>query len=238
MPAAVLWDMDGTLVDTEPSWIASEFELAERHGGTWSRQHALNIVGRDLLDAGRYSASRWASSSRLSGSSTNCSTASSRASRRTCRGGRARVRLLEGLRSAGTPCALVTMSYRRFVDPILAELDAAAFGAVVTGETLERGKPHPEPYLTAAAALGVSAGECLAIEDSSTGVTSAIAAGCTVLVIPNHVAVDPGPGRVFRNSLADLTVRDLFALFASDPTASSVGQRIQHDVGRERVAGR
>jgi beta-phosphoglucomutase-like phosphatase (HAD superfamily) len=53
-PAAVLWDMDGTLVDTEPYWIASEFELAERHGGEWTRQHALNIVGKDLLDAARY----------------------------------------------------------------------------------------------------------------------------------------------------------------------------------------
>ena len=53
-PAAVLWDMDGTLVDTEPYWIASEFALAERYGGTWSTEQALNLVGLDLLDSGRY----------------------------------------------------------------------------------------------------------------------------------------------------------------------------------------
>ena len=53
-PAAVLWDMDGTLVDTEPYWIETEYALAQRHGGTWSDEHALNLVGNDLLDSGRY----------------------------------------------------------------------------------------------------------------------------------------------------------------------------------------
>ena len=53
-PAAVLWDMDGTLVDTEPYWIESEFELIEEHGGTWSHEHAMNLVGNDLLESGRY----------------------------------------------------------------------------------------------------------------------------------------------------------------------------------------
>ncbi|MSZ76145.1 MAG: HAD hydrolase-like protein, partial [Actinobacteria bacterium] len=53
-PAAVLWDMDGTLVDTEPYWIATEFEMAQRYGGTWSEEHALRLVGNDLLESGRY----------------------------------------------------------------------------------------------------------------------------------------------------------------------------------------
>ena len=53
-PAAVLWDMDGTLVDTEPYWIESEYELVEEHGGTWSHEHAMNLVGNDLLESGRY----------------------------------------------------------------------------------------------------------------------------------------------------------------------------------------
>jgi len=214
VPAAVLWDMDGTLVDTEPYWIASEFELAERHGGNWNRQHALNIVGKDLLDAGRYIREHMA-----------IDLTPERIVDELLDGVVGRVtqmvpwrsgarELLEELRTEGIPCALVTMSYRRFVDPILAQLHPRTFRAVVTGEQLERGKPHPDPYLTAADALGVRPTECLAIEDSNTGVASAIAAGCTVLVIPNHVTVAPGPGRVFRNTLADLTVRDLPALFA------------------------
>jgi beta-phosphoglucomutase-like phosphatase (HAD superfamily) len=52
--AAVLWDMDGTLVDTEPYWMLTEGELAARHGGTWTEQDSLNLVGNDLLDSGRY----------------------------------------------------------------------------------------------------------------------------------------------------------------------------------------
>ena len=53
-PAAVLWDMDGTLVDTEPYWIEAEYEIAEENGGTWSHEHALQLVGNDLLESGRY----------------------------------------------------------------------------------------------------------------------------------------------------------------------------------------
>ena len=101
--------------------------------------------------------------------------------------------LLTSLTEAGVRCALVTMSWARFVDPILAALPAGVFSAVVTGDTVDRGKPHPEPYLTAARQLDVLAGECLAIEDSDTGATSAAAAGCTVLCAPLHVSVPPGP---------------------------------------------
>ena len=80
---------------------------------------------------------------------------------------------------------------------------------MVTGEQVEHGKPHPEPYLTAAAALGVPPEECVAIEDSNTGAKSAEAAGCLVLVVENHVPVLEGPRRVFRDTLAGLTVAEL-----------------------------
>ena len=102
--------------------------------------------------------------------------------------------LLADLNRSGVPCALVTMSYRRFVAPILAALPDDAFTTVVTGDAVSQGKPHPEPYLKAARNLGVPPGDCLAIEDSNTGARSAVAAGCTVLVVPNHVPVLPGGG--------------------------------------------
>ena len=209
---AVLWDMDGTLVDTEPYWIATEFAMAEKYGGTWSQAHAMQLVGNDLVTSGQYikdvmgldltpeevveelldgvvaqveQAVPWRPGAR---------------------------ELLLTLSEAGVRCGLVTMSYTRFAAPILAQLPPETFRVVVTGDQVEFGKPHPEPYLTAAAALGVPPEECLAIEDSNTGAKSAEAAGCTVLVVENHVPVLDGPRRVFRDTLEGLSVDELRGL--------------------------
>jgi beta-phosphoglucomutase-like phosphatase (HAD superfamily) len=97
------------------------------------------------------------------------------------------------------------MSYRRFVAPILDGLPEGTFEVVVTGDAVTQGKPHPEPYEKAAAILGVDPRRTLAIEDSNTGARSAEAAGCTVLVVPNHVPVLSGERRIFRESLVGLT---------------------------------
>lgn len=211
-PAAVLWDMDGTLVDTEPYWIASEFALAERYGGSWSTEQALNLVGLDLLDSGRYISEHM-----------GIDLEPSEIVEHLLDGVMARIaeevpwrpgarELLADLGEAGIPRALVTMSYRRFVAPVLDTLHPATFDVVVTGDAVSRGKPHPEPYLKAARELRVDPSQCLAIEDSNTGARSAEAAGCLVLVVPNHVPVLEGDRRVFRDSLAGLAAADLATL--------------------------
>ena len=211
---AVLWDMDGTLVDTEPYWIATEFELAERHGGRWTHEHALALVGNDLLASGRYIRTHM-----------GIDRTPEEIVEELLDGVIAKVaeeipwrpgarELLTQLNEAGVPCALVTMSYRRLVDPVLAQLTGAGFSAVVTGDMVGRGKPHPEPYLTAASALGVEPGLCLAIEDSDTGATSAAAAGCVVLCVPHHVPVPAGERRVFGSTLTGLDPADLAGIHA------------------------
>ena len=203
--SAVLWDMDGTLVDTEPYWTVAELALAERYGGSWSVEQSLEVVGFDLMDGARHMRTAmgidvaperivdemlddvidqvehevpWRAGSR---------------------------ELLASLGEAGVPCALVTMSYTRFVKPILEGLPPDTFRAVVTGDMVSRGKPHPEPYVTAARQLDVLTRECLAIEDSDTGARSAAAAGCTVLCAPLHVSVPHGPARIFTESLVGLS---------------------------------
>ncbi len=212
MPAemrAVLWDMDGTLVDTEPYWIESEYALVAEHGGTWSREHALAVVGWDLLDSAAYIREHG-----------GVDLPPEAIVDRLLDGVVARVQeevpwrpgavdLLAALGEAGVPCGLVTMSYARFVTPVLAALPEGTFATVVTGDEVELGKPHPEPYLTAAAALGVDPGDCLAIEDSNTGARSAETAGCGVLVVPNHVPVLEGPRRTFRDTLDGLGTEGL-----------------------------
>jgi HAD superfamily hydrolase (TIGR01509 family) len=207
--AAVLWDMDGTLVDTEPYWIEAEFELVEEYGGRWSTQHALNLVGNDLLVSGRYI--REHAGIDLEPAvivEELLDKVVARVARRVpWRPGA--IDLLTDLRSHGVRCALVTMSYHRFVAPILAGLPEGTFEVVVTGDMVTRGKPDPEPYETAAAALGIDPTRALAIEDSNTGARSAEAAGCTVLVVPNHVPVLAGERRIFRDSLTLVTYSTL-----------------------------
>ena len=211
-PAAVLWDMDGTLVDTEPYWIEAEFELVEMYGGAWSREHALNLVGNDLLVSAAYIREH-------GGVDLPPDVIVEELLDRVVARVEQRVPwrpgaldLLAELRANRVPCALVTMSYQRFVAPILADLPDKVFSAMVTGELVSYGKPHPEPYLTAAGLLGVPPERTLAIEDSSTGARSAVSAGCTVLVVPNHVPVPPGAGRIFADTLEHMTLADLRAL--------------------------
>lgn len=211
-PAAVLWDMDGTLVDTEPYWIATEYAMADKYGGTWSQEQALSLVGNDLLSSGRVLKEAW-----------GLPQSPAEVVEELLDGVVARVEesvpwqpgapeLLASLREAGVPCALVTMSYERFVAPILRHLPAETFRVIVTGDKVERGKPHPEPYLTAAASLGLDPQDCVAIEDSNTGAKSAEAAGCAVLVVENHVPVLDGLRRVFRPTLQGVGPADVAAV--------------------------
>jgi beta-phosphoglucomutase-like phosphatase (HAD superfamily) len=106
------------------------------------------------------------------------------------------------------------MSWRSLADTVLEALPAT-LDTVVTGDMVERGKPHPEPYLTAAARLGVDPQRCVAIEDSPAGAASAEAAGCLVVVVPNHVEVEAGPRRVFLPTLADVDSLTLAALLSA-----------------------
>ena len=99
--------------------------------------------------------------------------------------------LLVALHEAEVPLALVTMSYARFVAPILQQLPPETFSVIVTGDQVANGKPHPEPYLTAAAALGVPPAECVAIEDSLTGLGAAVASGAAAIGVPHQLELDP-----------------------------------------------
>jgi HAD superfamily hydrolase (TIGR01509 family) len=208
-PAAVLWDMDGTLVDTEPYWIAEEHLLVKRFGGTWTVEHAKALVGNDLLVSARYIQqhgdvpleAEQIVDVLLSGVVDRL-----RAEVPWRPGARD---LLADLHRHQVPCALVTMSWTSLADTFLQACGPDTFAVVVTGDRVARGKPHPDPYLQAAQALGVDPRRCVAIEDSQTGVSSAEAAGVPTLAVPHIVAVPQAPGRSRANSLAEVTVADL-----------------------------
>jgi HAD superfamily hydrolase (TIGR01509 family) len=212
LPAAVLWDMDGTLVDTEPYWIEAERELVAEHGGVWTDDHAHALVGNPLLVSAEYI--------RVHGNvDLPPEEIVERLLDRVVAAVRRRVpwrpgvrELLDELAGEGVPCALVTMSWMRLADAVTEQLPAGTFDAVVTGDQVRHGKPHPEPYLTAAALLGVRPGDCLAIEDSPTGTASAAAAGVPVVAVPAVVPVPPGPGYVVVGTLEGRGAAALYAL--------------------------
>ena len=212
LPAAVLWDLDGTVVDTEPLWMAAEHLLAAQHDASWTDEDGLELVGYDLLDAGRYIANRM----KLDLEPAEIvdylvANVSHRLATEPIAWRPGARELIEALDAAGVPLALVTMSYADIAAPIAAQFP---FGAVVTGDSVTHGKPHPEPYLTAAEKLGVEVTDCVAIEDSGNGANSANAAGCHTLVVPNMVRVPDAPRRVELRTLEGLRPEQLLPLFA------------------------
>lgn len=209
--AAVLWDLDGTIVDTEPLWMAAEHRLAAEHGKIWTEEDALQLVGNSLIASGEYIRDKLEvdlTAEQIVDYLVGSLAASLQEHIEWRPGARELIAAFEKL---GIPQALVTMSYSAIADPIAAALP---FGAVVTGDAVSRPKPHPDPYLLAAEKLGVDASACLAIEDSRTGATSANAAGCDVLVVPHFVTVSPAERRVLIPTLAGVTPDDLAMLFA------------------------
>ena len=210
-PAAVLWDLDGTLVDTEPLWMAAETALAARHGATWTEEDGLALVGSDLLEAARTIESIIGSGLAPEQIVDHLVAELGEAMRRDQPWRPGAVELVRAVADAGIPQALVTMSYREIATPVI---EALPFDAVVTGDAVDHGKPHPEPYLLAARMLGVDPTDCLAVEDSATGAASADSAGGVVLVVPHMVVVPDGPRRRVAPSLAGLGVDDLAALWA------------------------
>ena len=212
-PAAVLWDMDGTLVDTEPYWLEAETEVIAAHGsGVWTDEDARRCVGNDLLVTASIVQQTGKVRLPVERIVTLLLDAVVRRIRTTVPWRPGARELLSDLRGQQVPCALVTMSYERLVAPVLDSMPAGSFDVVVTGDNVSHGKPHPEPYQHAARLLGVEPSACVAIEDSNPGATSAEAAGCRVLVVESHVRVDQGPRRVFRATLEGLTTRDLARL--------------------------
>jgi len=213
LPAAVLWDMDGTLVDTEPYWIAAERALVEEHGGVWTDEHAMQLVGHDLLDSAQYILDHSPIElTPLEVVHTLLASVIVQVTERVpWRPGA--LELLESLVSLGVPCALVTMSWETLATAVVSQMPPGSFDAVVTGDVVHHGKPHPEPYEVAAELLGVDLGACVAIEDSPPGVASAVAAGVPTIAVPHRVEVPENVGAVQISTLVGLTPKDLLPLF-------------------------
>ncbi len=212
-PAAVLWDMDGTLVDTEPYWLQAESDLVHGAGGVWTPEDGLQLIGSGLERSALILQSRGVELTveEVIATLTDRVREQIGASVPWRPGA---LELLREIRDAGIPTALVTMSRRDMALDIVAALGFEGFDLVVAGNEVANAKPHPEPYLTAAERLGVDVTSCVALEDSEPGVASAVAAGATVFALPMHVPLPPSPAYLLRESMVGLRLADLSAALA------------------------
>ena len=207
LPAAVLWDMDGTIIDTEPYWIDAEIALATRDGGTWTHDDGLTLIGKALPESAEMLRER----AGVKGTNEEIVDDLVRHVGHSLRAHGAEWQpgareLLAALNAAQVPCALVTMSYASLADILVELLPPGTFAAVVTGDMVTHGKPHPEPYLKAAQLLGVDPTACVAIEDSPTGIASAEAAGTRAIGVPHFLTIDATATRSRVSSLTKLTL--------------------------------
>jgi beta-phosphoglucomutase-like phosphatase (HAD superfamily) len=192
LPAAVLWDMDGTLIDTEPYWMEAEADLARRFGVEWTDADGLSLVGNPLDTSAQILIDRGIRLEQDEIILTMVTQVSNQAKRHMPWLPDSRT-LLDELVAAGVPCALVTMSIGALVDTFV-EAAGGVFAAVVTGDEVRNGKPDPEAYLTAAERLGVDPRQCVAIEDSPAGVRSASGSGAVTLAVRRHASLPSLPG--------------------------------------------
>jgi HAD superfamily hydrolase (TIGR01509 family) len=216
-PAAVLWDMDGTLVDSEKVWTISLADTARWLGGELSAEAREAMVGSNMarslglmfddLGLGR-DPEQLAQAARYLTERTGELFAAGLVWRPGALGA------LRVVREAGWPTALVTNTLRTLTEKALDSIGREHFTVTVCGDEVPHGKPDPDPYLRAAELLGVAPEACLAVEDSPTGATAAQRAGCAVLVVPCDVAVPTGPRRVHRGSLLGLTPEDVRLSYA------------------------
>jgi HAD superfamily hydrolase (TIGR01509 family) len=215
-PAAVLWDMDGTLLDSEKLWDVPLYEFAEKQGGTLTLATRQAMVGSNVPKT----LSLLYGDLGVEPTAAELVDAAAWIARRTEEVFRAGLPWRDGARDAlravrasGVPMALVTSTERSLTEVALDTIGRDLFDVTVCGDEVDgHNKPLPEPYLRAARLLGVDAADCVAVEDSPTGVASAVAAGCTVLVVPCDVPVEPGERRIFRESLVGVDLDVLAAV--------------------------
>ncbi len=205
----VLFDMDGTLVDSERLWTVSMDRVAAHLGGVVSPETRSAMIGKPIPESVAMLLEEFGSSHGVEDTTALLLGITAEIFAEDLLWQPGAEELIDATRAAGLKTALVTNSPRRLVDVALGLLGSHRFDVTVCGDDVENGKPDPEPYLKAIGGLGLSAASCLAVEDSPSGTQAAVSAGIPVLVVPSEVPVPEGPGRIFASSLLGATVDEL-----------------------------
>jgi HAD superfamily hydrolase (TIGR01509 family) len=216
---AVLWDMDGTLVDSEKIWTVALVELMARLDSDLTDTIRTALIGSNM----RRSTLILLAHAGIEPTDEAIADVESWLDERMAvlfrvdlpwRPGAREA--LRSVRSAGVRTALVTSTERSLTEIALDSIGREFFDVTVCGDEVDgQNKPHPGPYLMAAELLGVDPANCVAVEDSVTGAASAQAAGCTVLVVPAEAPVPPGERLILRDSLVGVDAELLASLLTN-----------------------
>ena len=209
---AVLFDMDGTLIDSEKLWSLALDDVAAELGGTLSAATRAAMVGTDLVRSVEMFLADIQVGAEVAVVQRLLVAATARHFRNGIEWRPGAERLLRETRAAGLATALVTATHRNLTAIALETIGRDRFDVVVCGDDVIHTKPDPEPYLRALDGLGVAAGRAVAIEDSPAGSVAAVAAGLATLVVPSEVPVPPRRGMTIRPSLDAITLADLATL--------------------------
>ncbi|WP_130796539.1 HAD family hydrolase [Streptomyces otsuchiensis] len=222
-PQAVLLDMDGTLVDTEGVWWEAEVAVFAQLGHALADHHREVVVGGPMSRSGAYLIDVTGADITLDqlGPLVNAAFLARLDAGVTLMPGAER--LLAELSAHDVPAALVSASHRTVVDRVAASLGSGHFALTVAGSDLPRNKPHPDPYLAAAAGLGARPEHCVAVEDTATGVAAAEAAGCHVVAVPSLAPIAAAHRRSVVTSLAEVDLRYLRGLWPAVRPESGPG---------------
>lgn len=215
---AVLFDMDGTLVDTEPLWQSAEREIMAGFGVPWTAADEAHCLGGSTDRVCRYMAGMVAETGQqppdpveLAEMFLDIMLAHLLADPPQPQPGVAD--LLRDVHAGGLPTALVSSSSRPLMSAVLAAIGSQWFDVTISADDVERHKPDPLPYRQASAVLGVDPAWSLAIEDSPTGVASALGAGACVVAVQHLAPIDSGPRCTVIDSLAGIGLTELAGLF-------------------------
>lgn len=207
--------MDGTLIDSEKLWTLALVEVAGELGGTLSPETRTAMVGTDLVSSVQMLLADIDSDAELDVVRRLLVDATAKHFATSIEWRPGAQDLLQAVRSAGLPTALVTSTHRNLTSVALETIGRGSFDVIVCGDDVTNTKPHPEPYLTALARLQVDTTRSVAIEDSPAGSSSAAAAGLATLVVPLEVPVKPAPGLTMVDSLVGVTLDTLRGLLQS-----------------------
>ncbi|MDT0451307.1 HAD family hydrolase [Streptomyces hesseae] len=209
---AVLLDMDGTLVDTEGFWWEVESAVFAELGHQLLEEWREVVVGGPMTRSASFLIKATGAKIALAELSALLNTRFAQMIGQGVPLMPGARRLLAELAAHRVPTALVSASHREIIDRVLHSLGPEHFTLTVAGDELARTKPHPDPYLLAAARLGAEPARCAVVEDTMTGVTAAEAAGCRVVAVPSVASIPAAAGRTVVGSLEEVDLSFLRGL--------------------------